>query len=48
VNRQAFELAEGTSGFGQLLLTGAGLVHGGGVEGWQASRHHIWVIERVL
>ena len=33
VNRQAFELAEGTGGLGQLLLTGAGLVHGGGVEG---------------
>jgi hypothetical protein len=47
VNRQAFELAEGTGGFGQLLLTGAGLVMAA-VSSWQASRHHIWVIERVL
>lgn len=33
LNRQRFKLAERASRFGQLLLTGAGLVHGGVVEG---------------
>ena len=33
LNGQAFQLAERTGRFGQLLLTGAGLVHGGVVEG---------------
>ncbi|MNC33317.1 hypothetical protein D3C75_817060 [compost metagenome] len=33
LNGQTFQLAERTGRFGQLLLTGAGLVHGGVVEG---------------
>lgn len=33
LNGQAFKLAKRTGGLGQLLLTGAGLVHGGVVEG---------------